>query len=103
MRGSHESDNDYREPGRYEIRVKGHLDSRWSDRFEGLIFTYESNGTTRLCGPVVDQAALHGLLRNIRDLGLTLISVVWVNPERQDTAELNSDTDHSFDKKETSL
>lgn len=49
--------------------LKGHLDARWVDRFEGLSFTHESDGTTILSGPVVDQAELHGLLRGVRDLG----------------------------------
>ncbi len=59
----------------YEIRLKGHLDDRWADWFEGLTITLEENGDTRLIGPVVDQAALHGLLRKIRDLGIPLLSL----------------------------
>ena len=59
----------------YEIRLKGHLDDRWAEWFEGLIITREDNGETLLTGPVADQAALHGLLRKVRDLGLLLISV----------------------------
>lgn len=66
---------DQYEPGLYEIRIKGHLDQRWADWFEGLTITLENNGDTRLTGPVVDQAALHGLLKKVRDLGLPLISV----------------------------
>ena len=66
---------DHPEPEVYEIRVKGHLDDRWSDWFEGLIITLEKNGDTLLTGPVVDQAALHGLLKKVRDLGLPLVSV----------------------------
>lgn len=66
--------NDH-EPGHYEIRIKGHLDNRWIDWFEGLTITLEDNGETLLNGPVVDQAALHGLLRKVRDLGMPLISV----------------------------
>jgi hypothetical protein len=58
----------------YEIRLKGHLDERWTEWFEGLSITLEENDTL-LTGPVVDQAALHGLLRKVRDLGLLLISV----------------------------
>jgi hypothetical protein len=58
----------------YEIRLKGHLDARWDDRFEGLTITLE-NGDTLLSGPVADQAALHGLLKKVRDLGMPLLSV----------------------------
>ena len=59
----------------YEIRVKGHLNARWADWFDGLTLTQESDGTTLLSGPIVDQAALHGLLGKVRDLGLPLIAV----------------------------
>jgi len=68
----------YDESALYEICLKGHLDDRWIDRFEGLIITLEENGNTLLFGPVVDQAALHGLLKKVRDLGLTLLSVKTV-------------------------
>lgn len=63
------------EPGIYEIRVQEHLDERWTARFAGMTLTRTANGETCLTGPVVDQAALHGLLRKVRDLGLTLLSV----------------------------
>ena len=63
------------EPGRYEIRLKGHLASRWATWFDGMTLTAGSDGTTVLEGPVVDQAALHGLLHKVRDIGLPLISV----------------------------
>lgn len=66
---------EHREPGRYELRIRGHLDDCWAEWFEGLALTRESDGTTRLRGPVIDQAALHGLLSKVRDLGVTLISV----------------------------
>ncbi len=69
------STEDYHEPGRYEIRIIGHLDNRWADWFEGLTITLEDNGETLLAGSIVDQAALHGLLRKVRDLGMPLISV----------------------------
>jgi hypothetical protein len=59
----------------YQIRVKGHLDSQWTDWFEGLSITLEENGDTLLSGSVVDQAALHGLLKKVRDLGMPLVSV----------------------------
>jgi hypothetical protein len=62
-------------PGRYEIRIAGHLDSRWAAWFDGLSLTNHSDGTTILRGAVVDQAALHGLLQKVRDIGLPLLSV----------------------------
>ena len=80
MSETHESTEDHYEPERYEIRIKGHLGSRWADWFEGLTITLEENGDTLLAGPVVDQAALHGLLRKVRDLGMPLISVNRVDP-----------------------
>jgi hypothetical protein len=61
--------------GTYQIRVKGNLDQKWSDWFDGFTITLQANGATLLTGPVVDQAALHGLLGKIRDLGLPLLSV----------------------------
>lgn len=87
MGGTHASTGHHHEPGLYEIRIVGHLDSRWADWFDGLSFTHESDGTTILCGPVIDQAALHGLLRMVRDLGLPLVSVTRVEPERAEVAE----------------
>ena len=76
------------EPGLYEIRIKGHLDDRWADWFEGLTITLEDNGDTLLTGPVVDQAALHGLLRKVRDLGIPLLSVNRVEPGQADASEV---------------
>ena len=73
---------EYDEPGLYAIRIKGHLDQRWVHWFDGLTITLEENGDTRLTGPVVDQAALHGLLKKVRDLGLPLISVMPVDPKQ---------------------
>ena len=66
--------------GRYEIRVKGHLESRWAAWFDGMDLTNESDGTTRIHGLVIDQAALHGVLHRLRDTGLPLISVTQVDP-----------------------
>jgi hypothetical protein len=65
----------HNQPQHYEIRLKGHLDSQWTEWFGGLTITLEEDGTTLLSGPVADQAALHGLLKKVRDLGLPLISV----------------------------
>ena len=64
------------QPVIYEIRVKGHLGHQWTDWFEGLAVTLEDDGNTLLTGPVVDQAALHGLLKKVRDFGLPLVSVI---------------------------
>jgi hypothetical protein len=69
---------DTSQPTIYQIRVKGHLGSQWKDWFGGLTVTLEDNGETLLTGPVVDQAALHGLLRKVRDLGIPLVSVIRV-------------------------
>lgn len=63
----------------YQIRIKGHLDEHWAERFEGMTITREENGETQLTGPVVDQAALYSLLRKVRDLGMPLISVTLVS------------------------
>jgi len=64
----------------YEIRLKGHLDDRWAEWFGGLTITLEENGDTLITGPVIDQAALHGLLKKVRDLGMPLVSVSPVEP-----------------------
>jgi hypothetical protein len=66
---------DHDEPQLYEIRLKGHVDDRWAEWFEGLTITLEEDGNTLLTGPVIDQAALHGLLKKVRDLGLPLVSI----------------------------
>ena len=68
-------------PTSYEIRVAGHLPPQWADWFEGLTITLEENGDTLLAGPAIDQAALHGLLKKVRDLGLPLVSVSSIEPE----------------------
>jgi hypothetical protein len=69
------------QPTAYQIRIKGHLGRQWTDWFEGLAITLEDDGDTLLTGPVADQAALHGLLKKVRDLGTPLISVNRVLPE----------------------
>ncbi len=68
------------QPIAYQIRLKGHLGREWTDWFGGLTITLEDNGDTLLTGPVVDQAALHGLLRRVRDLGMPLLSVSPLEP-----------------------
>ena len=69
------SDNGSGQPVAYQIRIKGHLGQEWTEWFSGLAITLDHNGDTLLTGPVVDQAALHGLLRKVRDLGMPLVSV----------------------------
>ena len=86
--GTQASIEDHDEPGLYEIRIKGHLDNRWTKWFEGLTITLEDNGDTRLTGPVVDQAALHGLLRKVRDLGLPLVAVIHIEPRQVDVPDV---------------
>jgi hypothetical protein len=76
------------QPMVYQIRIKGHLGGQWTDWFEGLTITLEDNGDTLLTGPVVDQAALHGLLRKVRDLGMPLISVNRVESGQTDAADV---------------
>ncbi|HBO34120.1 MAG TPA: hypothetical protein DD636_05195 [Anaerolineaceae bacterium] len=87
MSETHASTEDQSEPGLYEIRIKGHLDDWWSDWFDGLTITLEEDGNTLLTGPVVDQAALHGLLKKVRDLGMPLLSINFVKPGQTKTQE----------------
>jgi hypothetical protein len=68
------------QPMVYQIKIKGHLGRQWTVWFEGLTITLEEDGNTLLTGPVVDQAALHGLLKKVRDLGMPLLSINRVNP-----------------------
>jgi hypothetical protein len=75
------SDVESSEPTVYQIRIKGQLGRQWTDWFEGLTIMLDENGDTFLTGRVVDQAALHGLLRKVRDLGMPLISVVRLSPD----------------------
>jgi hypothetical protein len=71
----------------YEIRLKGHLEARWVKWFDGMSITLDDNGNTLLSGPVADQAALHGLLKKVRDLGLALLSVNSVEPDAEEVHE----------------
>ena len=81
--------NQYTSPDQltvYQIRVRGHLGPQWADWFGGLAISYAENGDTLLTGPVVDQAALHALLKKVRDLGLTLLAINPVDPRQEGSA-----------------
>ncbi len=71
----------------YEIELKEHLDDLWADRFAELVISHREDGTTLLTGPIADQAALHGLLLRVRNLGLTLLSVVRVRSDQRQGPE----------------
>jgi hypothetical protein len=88
MANERSSKRDPSEPTVYQIRVTGHLSSEWTDWFEGLSITLQDNGETLLSGPVADQAALHGLLRKVRDLGLPLLSVIRLQPDQADAPDV---------------
>jgi hypothetical protein len=76
------------EAGRYEIRIKGRLDAHWAAWFDGLSISQDSDGTTVISGPVADQAALHGVIQRVRDLGLPLVSVTRLSPDGPDQPEI---------------
>jgi len=78
------------EAGRYEIRLAGHLDAHWAAWFDGLTVSQEIDGTTVISGPIADQAALHGVLQRVRDLGLPLVSVVRIEPIESQTTEMEA-------------
>jgi hypothetical protein len=85
-----------KEPGRYEIRLEGHLHPRWAAWFDGMTLTTRSDGTTVLEGQVVDQAALHGLLAKLRDIGLPLLSVTTANRANARTSADPAPNPHEF-------
>jgi len=84
MSNKHISKMDANQPKVYQIRIEGHLDRQWTDWFDGMTITLEDNGDTLITGPVVDQAALHGLLKKVRDLGMPLLSINLVKPVQTD-------------------
>jgi hypothetical protein len=84
----HPSSKDDYQLGHYQIRIKGHLDEQWADWFGGLTITLEEDGDTLLTGPVIDQAALFGLLRKVSDLGMPLLSVNPVKPDEADPPDV---------------
>ena len=90
MSNQRSSDRDIGQPRVYQIRIKGHLSPQWTDWFEGLTITLEEDGNTLLTGPVVDQAALHGWLKKVRDLGMPLLSVNSVETSRQDVSDVKT-------------
>jgi hypothetical protein len=71
----------------YEIRLKGHLEARWADWFDGMAITLAEDGSTLLSGTLADQAALHGILKKVRDVGLTLLSVNCVEPDNKEVGK----------------
>jgi hypothetical protein len=85
MTNEHHPDHRSDQPDIYQIILQGHLSGQWSDWFEGFTITLDQCGETILVGPVVDQAALHGVLKKIRDLGIALISVNRLNPGEEGT------------------
>jgi hypothetical protein len=88
MSNEHNPKNDPSQPVVYQIRIKGHLSREWTDWFEGLTITLEENGDTLLTGSVIDQAALHGLLKKVRDLGMPLLSVCPLEPGQADASNV---------------
>ena len=89
MTERHTSQGDRPEARRYEIRLAGHLDAHWATWFDGLAVCRQGDGTTVLRGSVADQAALHGLLQRIRDLGLALVSVAQVETDQPGPSTTN--------------
>ena len=88
MSNKRSAEHDAEQPMVYQIKIKGHLVPQWTDWFEGLTITLEEGGDTLLTGTVIDQAALHGLLKKVRDLGMPLLSVnsVGVGPQDNKSA-----------------
>jgi hypothetical protein len=84
MSNTNRADTNPGQPAVYQIRIKGHLGCQWTAWFDGMAIRQEANGETTVTGPVIDQAALHGVLRKVRDLGLPLVSVVPVQPDTPD-------------------
>ncbi len=94
MSNENNSESDPGQPTVYQIRIKGHLGRQWTDWFGGLTITLEDNGETLLTGPVVDQAALHGVLKKVRDLGMPLLSVNRVTPGQADASDVKQYNQH---------
>jgi hypothetical protein len=88
MSNENNSESEKAQPVVYKIRIKGHLGREWTDWFEGLTITALDNGETLLTGPVVDQAALYGVLKKVRDVGMPLISVICVTPGQAEASDV---------------
>ena len=89
MSNQHSPQHDSGQPGIYQIRIRGHLGTQWMDWFDGLSITLKENGDTLLTGRVIDQAALHGILKKVRDLGMPLLSVNSVDPDQTGLADID--------------
>jgi hypothetical protein len=89
MSNKHSPEHDADQPMVYQIRIKGHLSPQWTGWFDGLTITLKEDGDTLLTGIVIDQAALYGLIKKVRDLGVPLLSVNSIEPARQDTSDVN--------------
>ena len=85
----------------YQIRLKGQLDSQWTDWFKDLTITLEEAGDTLLTGTVIDQSALHGLLRKVRDLGMPLVSVVQIQPNETHSHSSKKETKNEYDRRKS--
>jgi hypothetical protein len=103
MSSKRSPEHDADQPMVYQIRIEGHLSRQWTDWFEGLTITLEEDGDTLLTGPVIDQAALHGLLKKVRDLGMPLISVNRVNPDQADAPDVKQEIEAGYLGKEVSI
>jgi hypothetical protein len=100
MSERHDHLAEYDQPALYAIRIKGHLDDRWIEWFDGMTLTREENGVTLLTGPVMDQAMLHGFLRTVRNLGLPLLSVTRRDPKEDAVLDVRSGNTPHLSRKE---
>jgi hypothetical protein len=91
MSNEQKSEYDLDQPKLFQIRIQGHLSQQWQDWFEGLRITLEEDGNTLLSGPVVDQSALHGILKKIRDLGIPLLSINSTDPNQSTNPDASQD------------
>lgn len=92
MQNNPDPKTDTKQPMIYQIRIRGHLGAQWTSWFDGLTITLEDGGATLLSGPVMDQAALYGLLKRVRDLGMPLISLNYLEPAQSNALK----SDHSL-------